>query len=769
MLVAGLSEAEAKKLLLELLRADSESDVTDLLDKAGYLNFKECWQPLGQTEGNWSIVGNQQSLSASALADKIVNSVDAVLISECLKAGLSPDSLTAPRTVEEAVERFFDIPGGKLTNATIEQRKMMSDKVFLIATGARPGDGSGKNPCYTLVDIGEGQPPSKMCKTLLSLPTQGKPNKSKIRFVQGLFNMGGTGVLPFCGTQNYELIVSKRCPSVPETGPNASKWSFTIIRRLRPSEDDRISVYQYLAPGGDLLTVSDESLPILPGKNPVVYSEPLPYGTCIKLYEYGIKPDALRSPVTLALYYELSRQFYSLAIPIRLCERREGYVAHSSDITLTGMEVRLEDDRSGILEEVFPTGGSMPVSNLGDLPITVCVFKHEIGRDGTRRQHWMGDKGIVFILNGQMHAFYRPDFFSRQTVDLGYLSKDLMVIVDFTNVPTSKREDLLMPSRDRIREGPDRDAIENALEEFLHEHEGLRAFNEKRRQEELQAVFGGDKPLEKVLGKLLRQSPTLANLFGFGQQLSKPTSFDWATRAGNYHGKTFPTFFRLGSDELKIKKVSTNSVCRFHFETDAVNDYFVRSRKPGMFLMAPNDVKKSFKLWNGIATLTLKPRPNSVPGSKLDVTVQITDSQRKEPFQEISLQLVVEPPITQGKRTTGQASEPQEEKTRFKKLKNGDDFNKGLELPKIEGLWKDVNPTWADHFSDDYDACDPKPHGHQLDIFVNMSNPYLKTEVESSNQPGEKFLLENQFKYDSRYFLSRCTMIISEDGSKKHL
>lgn len=745
-LVAGLSEVEAKKLLLKLLQADSEAEVTGILDAAGYLESKEYWQPLGQTEGNWGIVGNQQSQSAPALADKIVNSVDAVLTSECWRAGLTPDSSSAPKSMEEAVEKFFGIPGGKLTNATQEQRKGLSERVFLIASGARPGDGSGRSLCYTLIDTGEGQPPSKMCGTLLSLPSQGKPNKSKIRFVQGLFNMGGTGVLPFCGTQNYELILSKRCPWVSSAQPDSNKWSFTIIRRLRPSEDERISVYQYLAPGGDLLTISDETLPILPGKYPSAYSEAMTYGTCIKLYEYGIKPDGLRSPATLALYYELSRQFYSLAIPIRICERREGYLAHSSDITLAGMAVRLEDDRSGILEEGFPTGGSMPVSNVGDLPVTVCVFKHEIGRDGTRRQHWMGDKGIMFILNGQMHAFYRSDFFSRQSVDLGYLEKDLMIIVDFTNVPINKREDLLMPSRDRIREGQDRDAIENALEEFLHDHEGLRAFNEKRRQEELQAVFGADKPLEKVLGKLLKHSPTLANLFGFGQQLSKPTSFDWTERVGNYHGKTFPTFFRLATDESKVKQVPSNSVCRFYFETDAVNDYFVRSRKPGIFLMVPNDVKKSFKLWNGIATLTLKPRP--VAGTRIDVSVQVTDSQRKEPFPEIHLELIVEPPVVPNKWSKGgQSQQIGGVKARFKKLTDGGDSTKGLSLPKIEGLWKDVNSNWADHFNSDYDACDPVPHGHQLDIFVNMSNPYLKTEVEISNQPGEKFVLENQFKY----------------------
>jgi hypothetical protein len=321
-----------------------------------------------------------------------------------------------------------------------------------------------------------------------------------------------------------------------------------------------------------------------------------------------------------------------------------------------------------------------------------------------------------------------------------------MVVVDFTNVPLNKREDLLMPSRDRIREGPDRDAIESALEDFLHDHEGLRAFNEKRRQEELQAVFGGDKPLEKVLGKLLKHSPSLANLFGVGKQLSKPTGFDWAKRMGNYHGKTFPTFFRLSSGESRNQRVPVNIVYRFHFETDAVNDYFVRSRKPGIFVMAPAEVKKSFKLWNGIATLTVKPPIGSVPGSKISISATVTDAQQKEPFPEIALELMVDPPSSSAKGNVYAGGERDTRKGRFKKSTNGDDTVEGLSLPKIEGLIKGIHATWSDHFGSEDDACDVVPHGNQLDIYVNMSNPYLQAEIGSS-KPGEKFVLENQFKY----------------------
>ena len=67
----------------------------------------------------------------------------------------------------------------------------------MIATGQK------SKPCYSILDTGEGQTPEKMPETLLSL---GKSNKLRIPFVQGKFNMGGTGVLQFCGEKNIQLI-----------------------------------------------------------------------------------------------------------------------------------------------------------------------------------------------------------------------------------------------------------------------------------------------------------------------------------------------------------------------------------------------------------------------------------------------------------------------------------------------------------------------------------------------------------------------------------
>jgi len=743
--VTVLSESDSLDLLLKLLKSDTEEEVSRILSEYGYLEQSEHWKPLGETEGNWSIVGNQQSNPVSALADKIVNSVDAVLIGESWNKGIDPESANAPLTMEDAVEKFYSIPGGKLANATPEQRNSVAGKIFLVATGAKPGEKG--SPSYTLIDLGEGQTPPRFAGTLLSLPTHGKPNKSKVKFVQGVYNMGGTGVLPFCGTQNYELIVSKRSPTATQETGSHPQWTFTIIRRHRPSgADERISVYQYLAPHGQLLRISQRDLPLLPGNYPKVYSESISWGTCVKLYEYGLKPDSLRGPIYLDLNYELSRYFQTLAIPVRVSERRPNYGSHSFDATLAGMAVRLEDDRSKVLEDGFPTGGSMPVVGLGDLPVVIYAFKREIGREITR-SHWMGDKAIVFTMNGQTHAFYRKDFFSRKRVDLGYLEKDLMIAVDFTKVPASKREDLLMASRDRLREGSDRDNLENALEEFLGEHEGLRALNERRRQQELESVFGQDKPLEKVLGKLLKASPALADIFGLGNRLTKPVGFEWKSINREYHGKPYPTFFRLAPDQPATKQCAVNASCRFGFETDATNDYLIRSKNPGTFVMAPMDAKKSVRLWNGIASLTVKAPVGTLPGTRIPISIVVTDAHRAEAFPEISIEVQFQEPMSHKDSKAKRKNEGGQDSAsgRSKSTDDGTGAEHGLELPRIVTLVK-TDPKWKDHFSSDTDGVDPVRNADKIDIFVNMSNPSLISEI-STCQPGEKFVLENQFKY----------------------
>jgi len=377
----------AYELCIKLLKTDSEEEVIQLLTKAGYWNDDSAWHYLGDSPANYSIAGNQQSNPVSALVEKIVNSVDAVLVNSCREHGIDPKSDKAPNNMFEAVEKFFGVKEGKIESLTSEQRTKLADNIHMICTGSKRQD-----PCYTIVDRGEGQSPDNMPDTLLSLPGKSKTNKSCIKFVQGIFNMGGTGVLRFCGEENFQLIISKRNPKIVSNNSTENLWGFTVVRRKKPKGTRESSVYEYLAPNSKILRFKVKSIPVLPGKYPNAYSEQLEFGTCIKLYEYKI--GAFKSNVILDLNFELSRNFQKMALPIRLEERRimgiqgKKFKGNTFETTLAGMSVRLDSDRSGVLEENYPLPGTISVDGIGKIPYSIFAFKDKNAEKKKKISFW---------------------------------------------------------------------------------------------------------------------------------------------------------------------------------------------------------------------------------------------------------------------------------------------------------------------------------------------------------------------------------------------
>jgi len=737
---------QPKELCLSLLRADFEDEVTLILSNAGLLD-DACWVPLGGVEGNWSIVGNQHAKPVDALVDKLVNSIDAVLMSECWSHGINPESSNAPKSMEEAIKIFFNIPEGRLANASPNQRRELEGQIFLIATGATKGD-----PSYTIVDKGEGQTPLRMPETLLSLPSSGKPYKAKIPFVQGVFNMGGTGVLPFCSSKNnYQLVISRRAPHIRDPNDSTSHlWGFTVVRRRRPKKGERMSRYEYLAPGGKILTFEAPGISVLPGNYPTAYQQQLEFGTVIKLYEYQIRPAALRSPILLDLYYELSRHFITIPIPIRLCERRTGYTMHSYESTLFGMDVRLAVDRSEVLEDDFPESGFLNIADLGKLPVTVHAFKSEVASNSQLRNRWNSQMAVVFTINGQVHYQLGPSLLMKKDVNLDYIAHSVLVVVNCSPIPIEKREDLVMGSRDRLRFTDDWAAIEEELEQDLKLDEGLRALNEKRKEEEIQKAFGDDTPLEEIFERLLQVSPSLSAIFGRGLKLSKPTSFEWRKRRGPYQGKRFPTFFRLKLGFPTELKCPLNGARIVPFETDAENHYFTRPREAGICTITPSEAFMAAKLWNGIVRVILVPPATASPGEIIPVTITVSDPSRTNPICTKLLSVLVDTPrqLTAFTPPSGLGSNGRTRhmtrRGRFKRYIEGTEDESGINLPKTIPIEKS-NPDWAKHFSQDTEAVDMNLTNEQIDlIYVNMSNPHLLSEL--AQKPGEEVVLQNQYR-----------------------
>lgn len=190
----------AKALLSKLVSASSEREVAKIIEEDSILGNEQNWKPYGGYYGNFNTIHNQQQDPVAALAEKPINAIDHLLLKECKLRGINPEAHEAPKSMQEAVELFFGIEKGDFSEVGQRKRREVANNILLMA------EGSKQRPNIIVADTGEGQHPSDFEDTFVSLH-QG--NKDKIRFVQGKYNMGGTGVLRFCGKNHYQLILFK--------------------------------------------------------------------------------------------------------------------------------------------------------------------------------------------------------------------------------------------------------------------------------------------------------------------------------------------------------------------------------------------------------------------------------------------------------------------------------------------------------------------------------------------------------------------------------
>lgn len=758
-----MKNEDVLKLCLSLLHTDDEESVIAVLEKTGYWSNKKAWRYFGDNENNYSTIGNQQSRPDSALVEKLVNSVDARLMNECLVNGINPEVPNAPNSVRNAVATFFgkDIKpeniAGLIREWPEQMRTSVAKGITLAATGASPKEG---NPCFTIADCGEGQTPDEMPNTLLSLH---RSNKLRIPFVQGKFNMGGTGALKFCGKHGLQFILTRRNPNIlKETHQKESdsQWSFTIIRREDPEGNIKSSVYTYLAPlilnthqeKGEVLRLSAEKMPLFPeGRD--AYSRMAQWGTLIKLYNYSITGHKSHILMKDGLLGRIDLLLPEIALPMRFYECRIAYKGHSGsfETTLTGMGVRLDEDKSENLEEGFPTSSPM---NIAGEQMTATIYAFKKGKAGTYRKN----EGIIFTLNGQTHGHFTQDLFLRKRVGLSYLADSILLVIDCSKFSGRAREDLFMNSRDRLSNGDFRAEIEQSIEDLLKNHEGLRSLKEKRRREEIESKLDDSKPLEEILENILKSSPTLSNLFLKGLRIQTPfKTVQVQEEEKQFQGERYPTYFKFKEKEYGtpfIRDCHINMKCRVMFETDAVNDYFSREVDPGEFKIsiAGHDQQKAIinytlNLQNGIASLNMALPSACKIGDELQIVSEVTDPSKIEPFNNVLLIKIKE--ALESKGGGGDRHKPPTDTEGPER-----EVPAGITMPNIvlinEQEWRNHSPAF-----NKYSALRIKNAGEPetkngdsrniYDFYINVDNVYLKSEMKNSRMDTE--IIRAQFKY----------------------
>ncbi len=193
-----MASIDSKALFEKVFFAPTEDKVREIIDEHPEIFRDECWHPLGGDENYFGIVRGQQSNPIAAIVEKVTNSIDALLMKKCHEAGIDPKAPEAPRNMEEARQIFF-VDHKQWDLQAVRRRQ--AEEIQIIA------DGPPRNTSVIIYDNGEGQHPEDFEKTFLSLV---RGNKIHIHFVQGKYNMGGSGALLFCGKERYQLIASKR-------------------------------------------------------------------------------------------------------------------------------------------------------------------------------------------------------------------------------------------------------------------------------------------------------------------------------------------------------------------------------------------------------------------------------------------------------------------------------------------------------------------------------------------------------------------------------
>jgi hypothetical protein len=561
----------SQTLFHSLVAADSEDAVSKIVEGGGALMR---WEPLGGNQNNFGVIENQQASPVAALIEKVTNCIDAILLRRCFEAGIDPKSPFAPRTMAEAVERFFTSTHKSWHLGPI--RREQAESIQIVASG------STKHPCLLVYDDGEGQHPDSFESTFLSLL---RGNKNEIAFVQGKYNMGGTGAIVFCGKQRYHLIGSKRFD-------NTGDFGFTLIRKHPLTEEEakskRSTWYEYLKIDGRIprFPITELDLGLANRK--------FTTGTVIKLYDYDL-PAGTRGALPQEPRRAIDQFLFEPALPIYLVDTAERYPRNKVlQIDCFGLKHRLEREENKYVDRKFSVEEND--HDIGRMKITCYVFKAKVEgrsvketRDIIQTEFSHDSMAVLFSLNGQVHGHFTPEFITR-SLKMPLLKNHLLIHVDCTGLKYDFRSELFMASRDRLKSGDDTAELRKRVAVALQKSELADIYKQRQNAisveggdaKDLLKAFSKELPFNKDLMRLLSQTFKIEAQESQKKEHPKPEKPKPVKTKEPFDPKRYPSFFTIktgkGDALITLPEGKEKTV---QFATDVEDDYFDRSEDPG--------------------------------------------------------------------------------------------------------------------------------------------------------------------------------------------
>ncbi len=761
-----MKEAEIKHLFNSIFYSKDEQELQDVIENNKNIFDNSNWKPLGNIESNYGVVKNQQSSPIAALIEKTTNSIDALLTKKCYEKGIDPKSSDAPQSMEEAIEVFYPNSNWDLK----EFRKAQSEEIQIIANGNGPRNQRNQYPTSVIIyDNGEGQHPEKFEDTFLSLL---KGNKNNVQFVQGKYNMGGSGSIIFCGKKGYQLIASKRYDNIGEFG-------FTLIREHPKTESDQAKEtwYEYFLIDGKIPSFSIDTLDL--GLENRLFKT----GTIIKMYSYQFPKGY--SGFAQDLNQSINEFLFDPALPMLTKDTALRYPNNkvlSND--LFGLKRRLNNEIGTYISESFSE--TYQDDLFGDMKVSCFVFNTKVkdfdlkkSKDEIQRRYFKNGMRVMFSMNGQVHGYYTSEFITR-SLKLNLLKSHLLIHVDCTNMKYEFRKELFMASRDRLKDGEETQQLRHYLAKSLSSKDGrLSEIQKFRRQSvnvdtstntnQLMRNFTKNLPLNSDLMKLLGNTFKLdVKKDKKNKESKKPTRQKEETP---FIPKRFPSQFKIDSNvkgDTEVAKIPLNGEKTIKFSTDCENEYFDRTEEPGelkigVLSIKPNETKGGdsagepkniTEIFNvnksspnkGKIRISLNPKDELSVGDAVQIKVSLTSPTGD--FDEIFWVKIAD-----------------KQKLKEKAPKEDDD-NEPLGLPSMifayqdkEGKgnsavsWEDVEEATGLDI-DFKTAMVPEAEGDNLtSIFINMDSTVLKNFKAKYRNPNEEQIeLSNRKYFTAVYF-----------------
>ncbi|MEM6737943.1 MAG: hypothetical protein AAF620_17930 [Bacteroidota bacterium] len=753
----------SEKLFTQLFKAGTEQDVEEIILANSDLFRGDNWHPLGKNPSNYSIVKNQQANPIAALIEKLTNSIDAILTKKCLEAGIDPKSTEAPRSINEAVQKFF---GDDSSTWDLDSfRKEQAKEIQIVA------DGTPRNTSVIIYDNGEGQHPDKFEDTFLSLVSG---NKKNIHFVQGKYNMGGSGALVFCGKKRYQLVASKKYDGAGEFG-------FTLVREHPLSKDEQYdnkeTWYEYFMIDGQIPRFQIDELDLK------LFDRKFKTGSIIKLYSYQF-PSGY-SGFAQDLNQSINEYLFRPALPIYTVDNSERYPNNRIlELDLFGLQRRLEQPNNNYVEHIHSWDSSNEL--FGKCRIKAYVFKAKLdkrdakeSKEVIRKRFFKNDMSVLFSLNGQVHGHFTSEFITR-SLKLNLLKNHLLIHVDCTKMNYDFRKELFMASRDRLKDGEETKALRKFLATELSKKDSPLSEIEKLRKDSITADAGDTKELLKSFTKNLPMDSELMKLLNQTFKLDlatdkKPKNDKHSKKKKEskeekhpFNPQRFPTHFNMkaaSNNGMKAINIPRGTEKTIQFDTDVENTYFDRIEEPGEMKIAlvsykaneteggtdkgePKGVEELFNInksspKDGKLRVSLNPKSEVRVGDEIEM--KVTLSAPGEDLEELFWAKITEP---EAKKETAKKEEEDE----------------SLGLPEFVLVYKGEKEgknviTWdkleEQSISMGYDTVMyPLGKGDsELErIYINMDSHVFKSFMSKTKHPNEQQIKMAENKYISSVY-----------------